>query len=37
MVFIPGCKTFLMGVHLLFFEHPERWNAALEDYPASIG
>ena len=34
---MPGCKTVVMGGHLMFFEYPERWNAALESFLKDSG
>ena len=34
---MPGCETFVMGGHLMFFEYPDKWNAALEDFLRGIG
>lgn len=34
---IPGCKTSVMGGHLMFYEYPEKWNAALEEFLQGIG
>ena len=28
---MPGCRTNVMGGHLMFFEYPEKWNAVLEN------
>jgi pimeloyl-ACP methyl ester carboxylesterase len=33
---MPGTRTYVMGGHLMFFEHPMRFNAALENFLAGI-
>ena len=33
---MPGTRTYVMGGHLMFFEHPMRFNAALENFLADI-
>ncbi len=33
---LPGYKTVVMGGHLMFFEFPEKWNAALEAFLREI-
>ncbi|MCR5087988.1 MAG: alpha/beta hydrolase [Oscillospiraceae bacterium] len=29
---LPGYETFVMGGHLMFYEYPDKWNKALEDF-----
>ncbi|MBQ1385114.1 MAG: alpha/beta hydrolase [Firmicutes bacterium] len=29
---LPGCRTFVMGGHLMFYEYPEMWNAVLDRF-----
>lgn len=33
---MPGCRTHVMGGHLMFFEYPEKWNAVLESFLKEI-
>ena len=33
---MPGYRTSVMGGHLMFFEYPEKWNAELEKFLATI-
>ncbi len=33
---IPGCSSFVLGGHLMFYEYPELWNAVLEKFLNTI-
>lgn len=33
---MPGYRTSVMGGHLMFFEYPEKWNAELEKFLATL-